>query len=120
MITANVLERINAPADVKRLDLRELNLLAEEVREDILRVTAKNGGHVATNLPRPLYQPTGALAYGPYGVFTDLLGAVDSPLHNRFRRGPEVLPHLVGSRYGAPGHTYHRILKGKPDTFAGH
>lgn len=50
MITASILELIDAPADVKTLDHGALALLADEVRAEILRVTARNGGHLATNL----------------------------------------------------------------------
>lgn len=46
----NILARINSPADVKKLSITELERLAREVRETIIDVTSKNGGHVAPNL----------------------------------------------------------------------
>jgi 1-deoxy-D-xylulose-5-phosphate synthase len=45
-----ILERIASPADVKRLDHAELEGLAAEIRETLIRVCAANGGHLAPNL----------------------------------------------------------------------
>jgi 1-deoxy-D-xylulose-5-phosphate synthase len=45
-----VLERVNSPEDLKALSLEELLLLAEEIRSEIIRVTAQNGGHLASSL----------------------------------------------------------------------
>jgi 1-deoxy-D-xylulose-5-phosphate synthase len=45
-----LLPKINSPADLKRLDLRELNQLAQEIREQIVSTVADNGGHLASNL----------------------------------------------------------------------
>ena len=45
-----ILERIMSPADVKRLTRPELDGLAREVRETLIRVCAANGGHLAPNL----------------------------------------------------------------------
>ena len=45
-----ILERITTPADVKRLSRPELDTLAAEVRETLIRVCAANGGHLAPNL----------------------------------------------------------------------
>jgi 1-deoxy-D-xylulose-5-phosphate synthase len=45
-----VLERVNGPEDLKNLSLEELLLLAEEIRSEIIRVTAQNGGHLASSL----------------------------------------------------------------------
>ena len=44
------LERVNSPADLKKLDMRELELYAGEVREYIIKVVSKNGGHLSSNL----------------------------------------------------------------------
>lgn len=44
------LSRINSPADLKSLDIRELGPLSEEIRAELLRVVALNGGHLASNL----------------------------------------------------------------------
>ncbi|HRT97527.1 MAG TPA: 1-deoxy-D-xylulose-5-phosphate synthase [Planctomycetota bacterium] len=45
-----ILSRINEPADLQGLGLAELEQLALEVREEIGRVVAANGGHLASNL----------------------------------------------------------------------
>ncbi|MFP5211859.1 MAG: 1-deoxy-D-xylulose-5-phosphate synthase [Acidobacteriota bacterium] len=45
-----LLSRINGPEDVKRLGQDQLSLLAQEVRDTIIRTVAKNGGHLAPNL----------------------------------------------------------------------
>ncbi len=45
-----MLEKIKGPEDVRRLSLAELKMLAQDVRERILEVTAKNGGHLAPSL----------------------------------------------------------------------
>lgn len=46
----NILAGINSPADVKALSLEELKKLAEEIREFLLSVISKTGGHLAPNL----------------------------------------------------------------------
>jgi 1-deoxy-D-xylulose-5-phosphate synthase len=45
-----ILETINSPADLKRLPVGQLPVLAEEIREQIISVTSAVGGHVASNL----------------------------------------------------------------------
>ena len=45
-----MLETINSPADVKRLTLSELPVLAEEIRKRIVDVVSRNGGHLASSL----------------------------------------------------------------------
>jgi 1-deoxy-D-xylulose-5-phosphate synthase len=47
---ARLLETIHGPADVKALAPARLPQLAQEIREEIIAVTAKNGGHVGPNL----------------------------------------------------------------------
>ena len=49
-IMEKILDRINKPDDLKKLNLLEKNKLAEEIREHILEVVSKNGGHLASNL----------------------------------------------------------------------
>jgi 1-deoxy-D-xylulose-5-phosphate synthase len=44
------LSRIKSPADVKKLGMVELDRLAEEVRERLIRDVAKTGGHIGPNL----------------------------------------------------------------------
>jgi 1-deoxy-D-xylulose-5-phosphate synthase len=46
----SLLTTINSPADLKRVPLARLPELAEEIREQIISVTAANGGHLASNL----------------------------------------------------------------------
>jgi len=45
-----ILESINSPQDLKRLRREELRKLAEEIREEIISVVSKNGGHLAPSL----------------------------------------------------------------------
>ncbi len=45
-----LLDQINHPHDLKRLDGEELVGLCEEVRKEILTIVSKNGGHLASNL----------------------------------------------------------------------
>jgi 1-deoxy-D-xylulose-5-phosphate synthase len=47
---ARLLETIHGPADVKALAASQLPQLAQEIRDEIITVTAKNGGHVGPNL----------------------------------------------------------------------
>ncbi len=44
------LEKINSPADLKRLSRSDLPVLAAEIREVIVDVVSKNGGHLAPSL----------------------------------------------------------------------
>ena len=46
----SLLEQIHSPADLKNLSLQEREHLAREIRERIIRTTARNGGHVGPNL----------------------------------------------------------------------
>lgn len=46
----SLLEQIHSPADLKNLSLRDRESLAAEIRERIIRTTARNGGHVGPNL----------------------------------------------------------------------
>src|SRR5512136_1071342 len=47
---SKVLDQIESPFDVKKLDLEELGSLCSELREEILSTVSKNGGHLASNL----------------------------------------------------------------------
>lgn len=49
-ITKNLMETINSPADVKALSLEQLKQLAEEIRQLLISVISKTGGHLAPNL----------------------------------------------------------------------
>ena len=44
------LGRVNSPEDVKGLNSEEINALCGEIRECIVEVTERNGGHLASNL----------------------------------------------------------------------
>ena len=45
-----MLENINNSEDLKKLDLKEKNILAQEIREYILQIVSQTGGHLASNL----------------------------------------------------------------------
>ncbi len=45
-----LLESITSPEDLKRLDYRELEQLAEEIREFLIENVSKTGGHLSSNL----------------------------------------------------------------------
>ncbi|MBX5466542.1 MAG: 1-deoxy-D-xylulose-5-phosphate synthase [Firmicutes bacterium] len=45
-----MLERIDAPQDLKALSLEQLEALAQEIRASIIETTAKSGGHVGASL----------------------------------------------------------------------
>lgn len=45
-----ILEKLNAPSDVKKLNKAELSALAEEMRQEIVSVASNNGGHLSSNL----------------------------------------------------------------------
>jgi len=47
---SNILETINSPADVKKLTIPELTLLAEEIRARLIVGVSKTGGHIGPNL----------------------------------------------------------------------
>jgi 1-deoxy-D-xylulose-5-phosphate synthase len=47
---AGILEGINSPEDIRKLDIDQLNVLAGEIREKIIETTSKNGGHIAPSL----------------------------------------------------------------------
>lgn len=45
-----ILENINSPSDLKKLSLKELNVLADEIRTELMRTVPVTGGHLAANL----------------------------------------------------------------------
>lgn len=45
-----LLQKINSPEDLKRLSIKELKDLAQEIREIIINTVENNGGHLASNL----------------------------------------------------------------------
>jgi len=46
----SLLDKINSPSDLKQLSRAELPILAKEVRQRIVDVVSKTGGHLASNL----------------------------------------------------------------------
>lgn len=49
-MSTRLLDRVSGPSDVKSLAPAELPQLAQEIRDEIIAVTSKNGGHVGPNL----------------------------------------------------------------------
>ncbi len=45
-----ILEKINSPKDLKGLQESELDILAKEIRTELLETVSENGGHLAANL----------------------------------------------------------------------
>lgn len=45
-----LLDRIKSPRDLRSLTIGQLNVLCGEIRREIIRTVAKNGGHLASNL----------------------------------------------------------------------
>jgi 1-deoxy-D-xylulose-5-phosphate synthase len=67
---ARILDSIDSPDKLKLLNDEELSILASEIRQEILRVTSKNGGHLASNL-------------GTVEITLAVHSLIDSP-HDRF------------------------------------
>ena len=44
------LDNINSPSDLKKLNIKELDCLAQEIREFLINSISKTGGHLASNL----------------------------------------------------------------------
>jgi 1-deoxy-D-xylulose-5-phosphate synthase len=49
-MTVPLLETVNSPADLRKLDQQQLAQLAEEVRAFLVEQTSKSGGHLSPNL----------------------------------------------------------------------
>ena len=45
-----LIEQITSPEDIKQMDMATLKILAHDIRQRLVQVTAKNGGHLAPNL----------------------------------------------------------------------
>lgn len=89
-----VLEQINSSADVKKLNKVQLEILADELRQEILRVVSQNGGHLASNLG--IVELTIALHY-----------------HLDLAPGPDEIVWDVGHQCYA-----HKLLTGRRQQFA--
>ena len=44
------LEKINSPEDVKKLNIEEMKVLAQEIRDAVIKRDAIHGGHFGPNL----------------------------------------------------------------------
>ncbi|MFQ5683926.1 MAG: 1-deoxy-D-xylulose-5-phosphate synthase [Candidatus Binatia bacterium] len=47
---ARLIDTVNEPADIRKLNLAELSVLAKEIREEVLSVVSEVGGHLASTL----------------------------------------------------------------------
>lgn len=45
-----ILDKIESPKDVKQLNIKELNILTDELREVLITYLSKHGGHIGPNL----------------------------------------------------------------------
>jgi 1-deoxy-D-xylulose-5-phosphate synthase len=45
-----ILDSIDSPSDLKKLSYEELQILADELRDYVIKVVSENGGHLASNL----------------------------------------------------------------------
>ena len=45
-----LLDRVNTPEDIKKLNISELSVLCSEIREFLIKTVSKTGGHLASNL----------------------------------------------------------------------
>ena len=87
----NLLEQINTSKNIKELSRKELKLLASQIRQRIIDVVSKNGGHLASSL-----------------------GAVELTLaiHYVFDLPEDTLIWDVGHQSYA-----HKLITGRNDTF---
>jgi 1-deoxy-D-xylulose-5-phosphate synthase len=46
----SILEKVNVPEDIRKLDIASLNRLAREIREKMIDTVSRNGGHLASSL----------------------------------------------------------------------
>ncbi len=49
-IATTLLERIQSPADIRKLSFAEMKTLAKDIRDNILQVVSQTGGHLAPSL----------------------------------------------------------------------
>lgn len=99
-----LLEKIQSPSDLKKLQIEELRNLAEEMRETIIDRVSQNGGHLASNL-------------GVIELTIALHSVFDSPVDKIiWDVGHQSYPHkLLTGRYGRfAGIRQYRGLSGFP------
>ena len=89
---SGVLSKINSPADLKSLSYLELERLADELREEIIKTISTNGGHLASSL----------------GVVEITIG-----LHRIFNTPQDKIIWDVGHQAYA-----HKLLTGRRDRFS--
>ena len=46
----NILDKVNTPEDLRKLNIKEKEQLAKELRETVIKTVSKTGGHLASNL----------------------------------------------------------------------
>ena len=46
----SVLDNVNSPSDLKKLNNNELNELCADIRQVLIETVSHNGGHLASNL----------------------------------------------------------------------
>lgn len=46
----SLLQSVNSPADIKKMNIKQLEQLAVEIRENLVKVVSENGGHLAASL----------------------------------------------------------------------
>ncbi len=88
-----ILSRVEKASDVKKFNDKEMKLLAEELREEIVSVVGKNGGHLSSNL----------------GIVETTLA-----LYHTFDFPADKLVFDVGHQCYA-----HKLLSGRKDAFGG-
>ena len=87
-----ILRDVNSPDDIKKLNSDEINILCDELRNEIIEVVSKNGGHLASSL-----------------------GAVELTvaLHRVFSSPKDAIIFDVGHQSYA-----HKLLTGRNESFA--
>ena len=49
-MSKSILSQVNSPEDLRKLNIKEKEQLADEIRKEIINVVSKTGGHLASNL----------------------------------------------------------------------
>src|SRR5260370_7551003 len=99
-----MLESIHSPRDLKDLSREDLPQLAAEIRDYLIRVVSRNGGHLGPNLG------VGELTIALHRVF-------DSPVDRIvFDTRPQSYVHKLLTRRAPPSHTlpHHTALSPHP------
>ena len=77
------IEKVNSPADVKKLSVSEMNGLGGEIRQVLLNKLSSHGGHVGPNLG--MVEATICLLYTSHriGAGFELVGHLFDAVHQR-------------------------------------